>query len=84
MRLEADERRGEMKRERLISRRVKLSLSQQNVADLSGISRSFYTRIELGIETPSLEVAFRIADALQSDTDFLFRFDVRNTNKTAS
>lgn len=51
----------------LRSLREELGLSQQDVADRSGISRSYYTNIELGRKTPSLTVAHKIAQTLQTD-----------------
>lgn len=45
----------------LIGARRRAGLSQQQVAEAVGISRSFYTLIERGCRTPSLAVALRIA-----------------------
>lgn len=56
----------------LRKRRQETGLSQQQVADLVGISRSYYTNIELGTKTPSLTTAQRIAAVLETDTDQLF------------
>lgn len=71
-----------MIKEILRSRRKKLGLSQQQVAELVGISRSFYTRIELGTERPSLDVAFKIAKTLGLDVN-IFDLNVRMENKIA-
>ncbi|MED0707112.1 helix-turn-helix transcriptional regulator [Aneurinibacillus aneurinilyticus] len=40
-------------------------LSHDEVAELSGISRSYYTHIENGTKTPSVNVAKKIAKALK-------------------
>ena len=47
----------------LIERRKLLGYSQQNVADLVGIDRSYYTKIELGL-VPSVKVAKSIGKHL--------------------
>ncbi|HHW14363.1 MAG TPA: helix-turn-helix domain-containing protein [Firmicutes bacterium] len=46
----------------LIQARRRAGLSQQQVAEAVGVSRSFYTLIERGCRTPSLAVALRIAE----------------------
>lgn len=38
--------------------------TQSEVAELANISRSYYTKIELGLKTPTVEVAQKIADVL--------------------
>lgn len=47
-------------------------LTQEQVAILSGISRSHYTHIEQGTKTPSVKVAKRIASALNFDWTIFF------------
>ncbi|MEK3935979.1 helix-turn-helix transcriptional regulator [Sporosarcina sp. FSL W7-1349] len=42
-------------------------LTQDETAKLSGISRTYYTHIENGTKTPSVEVAKSIAKTLQFD-----------------
>lgn len=46
---------------RLQELRGKRELTQDDVARVVGISRSFYTQIENGTRTPSLRVAMRLA-----------------------
>ncbi|MBD1223252.1 helix-turn-helix transcriptional regulator [Virgibacillus halodenitrificans] len=48
------------------------SLTQEEVAKLSGISRSHYTHIEQGNKTPSVEVAKRIARTLKFEWVIFF------------
>lgn len=40
-------------------------LTQEETARLSGISRSYYTHIENGVKTPTVEVAKKIANTLK-------------------
>lgn len=47
-------------------------LTQEQVAILSGISRSHYTHIEQGTKTPSVNVAKRIAKQLGFDWTIFF------------
>ena len=47
-------------------------LSQQKLAGLAGISRQAYAAVEAGTATPSTEVAFRLASALNTRVDGLF------------
>lgn len=46
--------------------------TQYNVAELSGISRSYYTKIELGIKTPTVDVAKKIAKTLEFEWSIFF------------
>ncbi len=52
------------KRNWLIQLRTEKRLSQANVANAVNVSRAYYTNIELGKKTPSIEVAKAIADYL--------------------
>ncbi|MFD2442896.1 helix-turn-helix transcriptional regulator [Bacillus sp. CGMCC 1.16607] len=56
----------------LISRRKELKFTQEQVAELSGISRAYYTNIEAGRKEPSMGVAKKIADALKTTVDQIF------------
>lgn len=47
--------------------RDKRGLTQEETANLSGISRSYYTHIEQGNKTPTVEVAKNIAKTLKFD-----------------
>lgn len=47
-------------------------ISQQEVADKSGINRSFYTQIESGKRNPSVYTAKKIANTLGLDWTIFF------------
>ena len=53
-----------MKRNWLKNIRKKLNMSHKEVAEISGISRNYYTEIENGNKNPSVKHAKRIALAL--------------------
>jgi putative transcriptional regulator len=57
------------KRNWLIKKRKKLKLKQSEVAEKSGISRSFYINIESGTRNPSLRTASKIAKVLEVDIE---------------
>ncbi|ATB52697.1 transcriptional regulator [Caldibacillus phage CBP1] len=52
--------------------RERKGFKQEDVAKLSGISRSYYTNIEIGVKTPSIPVAKRIAHVLGIDWTYFF------------
>jgi transcriptional regulator with XRE-family HTH domain len=57
---------------RMKERRQVLGLSQEALADRSGLSSNFIARIEIGDKTPSLSTLVKLADALgMSVTDLL-------------
>jgi putative transcriptional regulator len=56
----------------LKTQRNKRNLTQEEVAKLSDISRSFYTHIEAGTKTPSVEVAKKIAKTLGFEWTLFF------------
>lgn len=47
-------------------------MTQEDVANESSISRSFYTQLEIGMKTPSVPVAKRIARTLDFDWTLFF------------
>lgn len=49
-------------------------MTQQALADLSGLTRQTIIAIEQGRYAPSLEAAFRIAEALQVRIDEAFQY----------
>lgn len=51
-------------REWLVEARMKKKMSHQQVADIVGVSRSIYTRYELGTRTPKPEIASKISHLL--------------------
>ena len=59
-------------REWLKELRDNRGLTQEEVAVLSDISRSYYTCIEMGTKTPSVEVAKRISRTLKFDWVIFF------------
>lgn len=70
-----------MRREKLIAARKKKKLSQEQLAELVGISRSYLTNIERGTYNPSLKVAQKIAKQLNISTDSIFfECDARKMN----
>lgn len=56
----------------LKNKRTNRKLTQEEVAKLSDISRSFYTHIEAGTKTPSVEVAKKIAKTLGFEWTLFF------------
>ena len=67
--------------ELLIQRRKLLGYSQQVVADLVGVDRSYYTKIENGL-TPSVKVAKALGKELGIDwTVFFDENGVNNAQK---
>jgi putative transcriptional regulator len=50
-------------------------MTQQDLADLVGVTRQTINAIELGKYSPSLEVAFRIAIALGVRLEDVFTYD---------
>ena len=54
------------------SRRQRLGLSQQRLADLSGVTRQTISGLEGGLYSPSTLVALKIARALDCRVEDLF------------
>lgn len=52
--------------------RLKKNLTQKETAQLSGISRSYYTHIEQATKTPTVETSKRIANTLSFDWVLFF------------
>ncbi|WKY44190.1 helix-turn-helix transcriptional regulator [Eubacteriaceae bacterium ES2] len=52
--------------------RISRGFTQKALADMAEIDRSFYTNIELGVKTPSLQVAMKIKKALEYYDDDIF------------
>ncbi|AGR47486.1 helix-turn-helix transcriptional regulator [Brevibacillus laterosporus] len=66
----------------LIALRKSKGFTQQALADLVGINRCFLSNIERGKYSPSLEVAYKIANALDTHIEeIFFGNEVRKTNK---
>lgn len=49
---------------RVRQRRVELGLSQEKLAELSGLDRTYISGIERGVRNPTLSTAERVAQAL--------------------
>ncbi|WP_201762809.1 helix-turn-helix domain-containing protein [Paraburkholderia hospita] len=52
--------------------RKQLGLSLQELADRSGLTKSYVSKVERGISTPSIAAAMKLADALKIDVNQLF------------
>ena len=59
-------------REWLINLRKSKKMTQSGIADQVGISRAYYTQLELSQRSPSIRVAKRLADALEFDWTIFF------------
>ncbi|RJS59176.1 helix-turn-helix transcriptional regulator [Bacillus sp. PK3_68] len=70
-----------MKNTWLVEKRNEKELSHQEIADLVGIDRSYYTKIENGLR-PSVKVAKSIANHLDFDWTLFFNdFCAKNAQK---
>jgi transcriptional regulator with XRE-family HTH domain len=52
-------------------RRKELGLSQEKLADMAEIDRTYASQIERGVANPSLEVLYRVARSLEIDLPLL-------------
>jgi transcriptional regulator with XRE-family HTH domain len=57
----------------LKARRSKLNLSQEALADLAAINRTYVAKLELGTNQPTLSILHRLAQALGDDLPELLR-----------
>lgn len=73
-------------RSKLVSARKAAGKLQQQIADEVGISRAYYTNVETGDRTPSLNVAVKIAEAVgcPGDMSIFMPDDVPNSNITSA
>jgi putative transcriptional regulator len=55
--------------------RAAIGLTQADLGDRIGVTRQTVNAIEGGKYSPSLEVAFRIAEVLGASLDAVFRYD---------
>jgi transcriptional regulator with XRE-family HTH domain len=72
-----------MKAKALVARnlrrlRVRQDLSQENLAVDAGIDRTYVSRLERGLENPTVAVLDRIAKALKAEIVEFFRVPPRN------
>ncbi|MDE7426063.1 MAG: helix-turn-helix transcriptional regulator [Lachnospiraceae bacterium] len=70
-----------MKREQLVKTRKSLEMTQADIATAAGIHRSYYGLIENGNRNPTLQIATKIATALDSSVEQLFPNDIFFANK---
>ena len=49
-----------------------LRLSQEDLADRSGLDRTYISGVERGVRNPTLQVMQKLADSLGVDLDVLF------------
>jgi putative transcriptional regulator len=56
-------------------------MTQQELAEKAGISRQTVIAIEAGKYSPTLELAFRIADAFGVQIGDVFNYEVQETNQ---
>lgn len=59
-------------RQPLVAARKERGLSQEDIARMVGITRQFYGMVEAGLKKPSIDVALRIAGALERPVEELF------------
>jgi transcriptional regulator with XRE-family HTH domain len=59
----------------LQAKRCEMGMTHEEVASNSGIKRAYYTMIESGYRSPSVDVAKRIATALRFDWTIFFNSD---------
>lgn len=65
---------------RVRDRRKELGLSQEAMADLTGIDRTYASQIERAVANPSLEVLVNIGNALDLDVVDLLLDQARGRN----
>lgn len=63
-------------------KRIERKLTQAKLAQMANISERQYRRIESGEQTPSVEVALLLAQALHTKVEKLFFIPVGATTKT--
>jgi len=64
-----------MKRDKLLKLRKEKKLTQEQLANLAGIKRNYYGLIENGTRNPSLDIAIKIAIALNESLECVFEDD---------
>ncbi len=75
-------------RERLINLRNKKGDTQEEMAERLGITRSFYSLIEIGARNPTYGLAKKIAEVFDVDVEYIFndlegfRMKQRKTSKS--
>jgi putative transcriptional regulator len=64
-------------KKRLVDYRKESGMSQQELADIVGISRNYISEIENGVKRPSGPVALRLAETLGFDMSIFFENESR-------
>ena len=59
----------------LRTHRTKLGISQERLAEISGLHRTYISGLERGIRNPSITIIARLADALQIEPGDLLSRD---------
>ncbi len=59
-------------------RRKELGLSQEELADMAEIDRTYASQIERGVANPSLEVLYRVARSLEIDLPVLMTVSTKS------
>lgn len=75
------------KRSKLANIRHAKGMLQKDVAKAAGVTRAFYTQVENGTRTPSMQVAKFMADALGLSLDeffYILGVTERNTDEQAA
>ena len=72
-----------MTRNKLKERRRSLNLTQQEVADLTGITRTYYTEIENGNRNCNIYIWLKIGEVLGIEEDNLIPYIKERTKKGA-
>lgn len=67
-------------RKNMIAARKKKNFTQADVAERLSVQRSTVARWELGIRKPDIEVAFALAEILDTSVEILFNDNVPNGN----
>lgn len=68
--------------ENLIKTRIRLKLTQDELAKKADLSRTMLSHIERGYALPSLPVAYRISKVLKKPIEYIFFND--NARKTSN
>lgn len=71
-------------RNELKARRIKLRMTQRDVADQVGVTAQFYGMIEVGKRTPRLGMAFEIAKIMRAKVQDLFPDVIPSDTRTGS
>ena len=65
------------------ARQSRPGMTQEQLALLCGVSRQTIVAIETGRYSPSLELAFLLADALESRIEELFQWEGKKKSRSA-